>query len=623
MRPTSCGPGPCLFGFALLLSACSELSPSDGVAPPILRGELAVHHVDYADHGETHHYLEVPGEATRRLVFDGGGDPGIDGGSLVELWGRFEGEVFHVSRFAVARPPEGAAEAQARALLAAPAPPARVAFVLVDTGGGVNTTKEEATKKMFGTQPGDWSVRQFFQEASFGKQDLVGEVFGPFKHARGGCDTGGVASALRPMITGSFDTYHWYFGSQQCGWLGSASGGSPARIGRDLWLNASLHCRVTAHEPGHSFGLAHASSLRCGSVPLADTPMGNCTASEYGDNTDNMGDGCWHYSGYAKAYLGWLDPCNGARVKRSATFTLVPLDRHCSGVQALQIPMPRSRTFSGMLTHYYLELRTPVGFDARSFIGRGGIVMGPTVMVKVVGDYQVGATRFGRKTFVLDMKPGTTGIDGMVAGDSYTDPAGGVKFTVESVGLEKASVKVELAAGSGEVDATCLDNSPLDLAAPTSCEAAGSMPPPPMPTPDGGAGGRGGAGGGGAGGAGGRGEDAGGARQDGGVPDARAGTDAAGPGGGGGATGTGGSGGAPGGAAGSPGGATGGASGAAGGTPPPSGGTAGTGPGPKLSGGCSCHLGAARTAAPSGASASGLALVLAVGWGLHRRRRRR
>jgi MYXO-CTERM domain-containing protein len=164
-------------------------------------------------------------------------------------------------------------------------------------------------------------------------------------------------------------------------------------------------------------------------------------------------------------------------VTSSGTFTINPLELPCDGVQVLQIPMPKMRPFtrsggggpSGIttLTHYYVEFRASHGFDR---------MIAPTVQVRVSGDVRM-RTQRGFHTWVLDMNPATTTVDGLAAGGSYTDPAGSIKITVESMDAQKASVKVEIMGGSGG-GAMCLDGTPFTGPGPgpESCAAGPAVP---------------------------------------------------------------------------------------------------------------------------------------------------
>jgi MYXO-CTERM domain-containing protein len=234
----------------------------------------------------------------------------------------------------------------------------------------------------------------------------------------------------------------------------------------------------------------HAGTMDCGTAIMPDNPS-SCTASEYGSRISPMGGACLHLNAFDKWYQGIFGRCNGVRVPSTGTFTLLPIEIPCDGVQALQIPMPKTRSFSNggsgavTLSRYYLELRTKRGLDDKSAIA------GPSVWVHVAGDFGA-ANRSSTFDWVLDMNPSTSAFDGMTVGQTYDDPAGGVSFTVQAMDNDHATINVSIANGSGSP--TCMDGTAFTAPGPTSCG-----------TSTGGTGGMGGMGAGGMGGRGGAG----------------------------------------------------------------------------------------------------------------------
>ncbi|HEY0713769.1 MAG TPA: hypothetical protein VGF45_13910 [Polyangia bacterium] len=488
--------------------ALKESPPAAGA----IRGEV-LSYIFTLDNGQTeeHLYLRTNDrEPEQRLLFDT--PTSLVTGQRIDVWGSSVADGFKVERFAKVADP--VIESSQKALInGTPLKPRRFAFVLVNLGGGVNLTKAEAERRLFGLAANDRSVRQYFTEASYGRQDITGDVIGPINGTMTGCNFQALATALRPQVPTGYDHYLWYFGSRQtsCGFAGVALSGTPARVQRDTWYNASADCVVLMQEPAHNFGTMHSSSTKCrdGSV-FADVPgggtTGTCTHSEYGDPYDPMGRGCRHMNSYQKAFQGWFGGCNVVDVTSSGTFTLLPIETPCNGIQALQIKMPKVRPFnrsggggpSGIteLTHYYIELRTPQGFDATP------TPLAPQVQIRVSGDIRE-RTQRGFHTWLLDMNPPTAAFDGLVAGGSFTDPAGGMKFTVTAIDAKSATIQVEIANGSGAP--TCMDGMPLPTPnpGPESCQATpfrpeggavigppdGGMPPtqPPVTRPDGGA----------------------------------------------------------------------------------------------------------------------------------------
>jgi hypothetical protein len=484
----------CLFLFAVL-----RVAPgcADG-APPTVEGRLAIRIADRDDgRSETQYFVTPVDGLPRRLLFDRA-PAGAATGVPIRVWGDAAGDTVAVTRFELNRSRNGdgvgvgvgvGLDERRADLLAGPALPVRTfAFVLVNTGSGVNLTTAQATQELFDAgyfAANKGSIRRYYQEVSYGLQDITGTVVGPLSYApASSCDTDGVLSLrdqVDAMVGGPSTNYLWYFGSFQrgCNWSGLATLGSPTSPTRDTWYNAAAGCIVLAQEPGHNFGMQHSSSMRCGvNAPFVDVPDGTCTHDEYGDPYDPMGSGCRHMNAWQKEYQGWLSGCNSVRLAASGTFTLLPLETPCDGIQVLQVPMPHPRTFtytstggfsSGQtadeLSSYYVELRAETsGFDQG---------MTPQVQVRVGGDYQPHA-QSGLHTWLLDMKPATSSFSdaALAVGQTFTDPAGGVSITATAVGAASATVTVTIDNGQG--DPTCLDGTTLVAPGPPSCAGTGA-----------------------------------------------------------------------------------------------------------------------------------------------------
>ena len=371
---------------ALALSGCSSQTPEDekvGVHDGSLRGELDSY-IATLDDGtsETRHFLRIDGDESneRRLIFVG--DPDLAPGTRLKVWGVDTGEQIKVTEFEIDREAKDIGSTSEALVGQAAYPNRTFAWIFVDIGGGAGTlTVDQARQRLIGMNPGDNSVKQYYREVSYGTQDITAEFFegSQFSHAMASCDTSGMATALRPLITTTFNHYLWYFRTRtsSCSWSGLAQLGTPQSPRRDTWYNGSSGCVVLVQEPGHNFGMQHSSSMRCTGASFADNPNGGtCTHSEYGDRFDPMGGACDHMNAWQKAYQGWFGGCNSVKVGQSGTYTLFPIENACNGIQVLQIPMPKSRqmTRSGgggsastdTLNFYYLELRASYGFDANT-----------------------------------------------------------------------------------------------------------------------------------------------------------------------------------------------------------------------------------------------------------------
>lgn len=383
-----------------------------------------------------------------------------------------------------------------------PLPATKLAMAVVDIGTGTNITPDELNKRLYTNVD---STKAYYLQNSFGMHDLVGMVSPKtYSYPMTTCDTSGMASALRAQLDADVgqvsDVYLWYIGKNisACSWSGLSGG-------KDTWYNGSSSCVVLVQEPGHSFGMSHSSSMTCtdpatGAVTAIRDDLGtgdaaSCTHSEYGNRYDTMGGGCRHFNAYNKVYRTYLQKCNGVNVRKSGTFNLMPIEKPCNGIQALQVPMPRTRGFfrtggggsDGVtqLSYYTVELRAPIGFDSS---------MKATVIINAAPKWSVISTTGGRgsrgeHTWLLDMAASvTTGQDGtahaLAAGQTFTDPAGGVSITTLSVGNEGAVIKVDITGTTSVADAgtetVCLDGTPIEAPGPATCGDDGGGPPPPI-----------------------------------------------------------------------------------------------------------------------------------------------
>jgi hypothetical protein len=484
--------GRSLYSIALPLgvafvAACSSENHVPTTVAGAREGIIKVYTATYDDgRNERQFFLKV-GDDETPLIFDE--EPDVTPGAAVQVWGKDQDDGLHVTGMRVDDSVGTATEALINAM---PYNPRTFGLVFVDIGGGINITKDDATKRLFGTNQGDNSVKQYYEEASYNTQDISGDILGPISYSMLGCGTAQLAAALKPMLPKTYDHYLWYLGSRNasCGWSGLAEEGTPQKPQNDTWYNASAGCVVLVQEPGHNFGMQHSSSMTCGTQSFVDTPQGTCTHNEYGDKYDPMGGGCNHMNAWQKVLEGWLQGCNAVRIKSSGMYTLLPMEAQCDGAQVLQIPMPHVRPFtrSGgggtatneQLAYYYLELRTARGFDTTI---RGT----PTVLVHVGEDFRTRSQMLpGRHTWILDMDPTTkTTIEGLTEGKSFTDPLGGVTFSVTSLSADQAQISVTIPNGTG--GPTCFDGTPQPTPPNTTCMGVSAG--------NGGMGGAGGAGG--------------------------------------------------------------------------------------------------------------------------------
>jgi len=399
-----------------LASGCSDPGTARGVVPiddGSVRGRLIETIARYDDGtAATSYELRRAGQENdvRTLVF--GLAPDVMPNADVKVWGRQEGNTIFVERLEL-DDDESTGSIRQPLVGQPPLEPLKLAMALVDIGAGnanAMITPDELQKRVF-TNPD--STKAYYLENSYGMQPMTGKVVtNVLSYPMNTCDTSGMARALTPMVDADVgqqsDVYLWYFQGKAaaCSWSGLSSG-------NNTYYNASSGCVVLAQEPAHSLGLAHSSSLVCGTQSMLDDPNNGCMHNEYGSPYDTMGSGCRHFSAYHKTYRTYVQKCNVVRVRKSGTFNLFPTEKACNGIQVLQVPMAHVRPFTNsggggggtrntQLAFYTVELRSPIGFDTG---------MKPSVLIYAATQFSFNtassrANMRGEHTWLLDMSPG-------------------------------------------------------------------------------------------------------------------------------------------------------------------------------------------------------------------------
>ena len=147
---------------------------------------------------------------------------------------------------------------------------------------------------------------------------------------------------------------------------GWSSGGTSGRILMPYTSTLSnFTTNVVTHEFGHVLGLMHSDSLQCTSgQPDTASFSSGCSIRSYGDTSDLMGisrwfdtpaisSSFWDYGGFGRGD----EILNVGVASGSKTYTLYPWAGTAAN-RAVKFTDPKSGET------YYLELRTPVGFDA-------------------------------------------------------------------------------------------------------------------------------------------------------------------------------------------------------------------------------------------------------------------
>ena len=290
------------------------------------------------------------------------------------------------------------------------------------------------------------SADEFYREESFGKWALSGaldpdgDVFGWYTvpyNDDGHCvayswTTAAKAQAAKEgFVEGNYDALIYV----------SKATGCPGRAwtgGKVVTVINGFNAATVAHELGHAFGLAHASSWNCkDSLGLKVSISSSCTVSEYGDFAVMGSTTTYHMNNFHKGALGWLAASNTKDVTTDGVYSLYPIEQATTYAQALRIPR-KYDTLGNPVDYFYLEFRQPFGFD--DFSLTAAKVTGVSIRV---------APSYGNKsahTYLLDATtPALTAFNDaqLIVGSTFTDPTRRVTITLLSAVGGVAQVLVD------------------------------------------------------------------------------------------------------------------------------------------------------------------------------------
>src|SRR5258708_5679789 len=235
-------------GVFVALASCSSGSTEtvavDNDEPGSVRGELAVYIADYDDGTtETSYFLRAAVGAERRLHF--AEPPDIAPGETVKVWGSELPDALEVVKIKVAAKIEsqGNIGSQSQELIGRPPRAPRVICpVAVSVNGGTPPPADAITAAWLAATKSD---NASIAENSYGLDSLTGKVYTGFSYAMTGCDTGGLASALRGMIPAADGCQH-YAGVMSkvsaCGGAGLGAVGTSDKPQKDTWYNGTTSC---------------------------------------------------------------------------------------------------------------------------------------------------------------------------------------------------------------------------------------------------------------------------------------------------------------------------------------------------------------------------------------------
>jgi hypothetical protein len=445
-------------GSLLLLAGLALAAPTTAGATSSYTGKLEIRHSDdFRHHRSATRYTLVRGRHRTRLAVARA--PRIGSGSAVVVKGRRAGSVV----VGAVRPLHALLRAATTSI-----GPHKTAVILVKPVGATAPWTPDYVRERIFTDSD--STNAFYQEDSYGRVSLVGkdrtdgDVYGWY-------DVTGVSTCNVDAIAQNGQLAAQADGFSEAGYQHiiyafpyQSSCGNWAGLGElpgtRSWMNGYIEPWVVAHELGHNMGLHHASSYTCtdaGGAPAAIGP--NCTAQEYGDLYDVMGDDAWHNNAWHLRQIGFLDASNVQNVTANGTYTINSTASH-GGTQLLRIRRPNSSLY------YDLSLRSASGvFD--TFAPSDPVVQG----VSIHTDPDPSTVT---QSLVIDTTPGSP--DGfedaaLTPGRTFTD--GDISVTTVSVVAGVATVQVNVTAAPPPPADTTPPSAPSSLVATTAADRVG------------------------------------------------------------------------------------------------------------------------------------------------------
>jgi hypothetical protein len=347
----------------------------------------------------------------------------------------------------------GLQERTASAQAATPGPH-KVAVILISFPGDPSEpwSAGEARSEVF---TGFRSANSFYEEESYGQISLTGklradgDVFGWYRlnAQTAGCPyqewvkkADEAAAAGGVELNGYQNLIYMFPHQSSCFWSGLAgvSGGGVIAGGAEgALINGNPGVQTISHELGHTFGLLHAGSWTCTAGGVRVQISDNCTANEYGDPFDVMGNiATRHSSGWNLAKLGILAPENIETIDASGTYSMRSALHPTAEPTVLRIA--REREPDGKVASwYYLEVRERGGvFEDVADLSTTG------VSIRVAPN----PTSFSPETLLLDANPATATFQDapLAAGETFDAGPVKVKTLSAGAGAGAATVSVEL-----------------------------------------------------------------------------------------------------------------------------------------------------------------------------------
>lgn len=354
-------------------------------------------------------------------------------------------------------------------------------------------TKEEIEDYMFN---GDLSVRSYYDENSYNKLHLTGEVFGPYKidfdsqqycgelhdpndpfyRIRRGLMYSWWFAAQKAAKEAGFDPQdyeHVVFVASQPTSCSIDGIGAPTssiapkkalvlslKSGFDQVKRRNIFIMTTAHELGHNLGVNHANVYDCKGKSIDN--YRNCSDMEYMDYSDTMGLGFtdkfevdskfMQFNAPHKLRLGWIPQNQVQVVQESGEYQLRSLEEDSpEGIKILKIPIKIVGDNDPVYISrfYYLSYRRAVGLDHNMRLDFDRALSIHYMREITVEDQNGEAVVIEALSYLINTWP-ENGLDQayynapLSLGRSFFDPFNDLRVTLVKHDDEAATVRIDL-----------------------------------------------------------------------------------------------------------------------------------------------------------------------------------
>jgi hypothetical protein len=340
--------------------------------------------------------------------------------------------------------------------------------------------KNVIRSESFGTPT---SLEGYFEENSYGKVDLQGDVFGYYTLSENACNPNNEAVFAKARADGvNIDSYqNVIIVAPKSGSSGCLGGGvSYGRVVKIALADASAQRpgslkAYMMHELGHSFGPKHSGVVSCTSAGNRVSMSSTCTKDGRNDPFDVMGRSKYHLNIHHKLDAKFLDLNQVQRVTGSGTYTMQPMQQPTAGIKGLKVV---DQNAVNSLGTYYVEFRQPYGaFD--TFAATDPVANGVLIHQEAFISDSFGYA----STQLIDTTPATH-TSSPLGASSFMDAALGVgKIFYDPV--KKISIETLSVAPSGATVKVTFNANPPTTGAPTPTPTSSAPTPTPtrIPTP--------------------------------------------------------------------------------------------------------------------------------------------